>query len=147
MDFGKIGRQCAWTAFQTTTSTVFNGLSGALTGFVYAKLANLPVAQATKAYTIWAAAEGALNAFITSFISDLTERYIVGTIVGSIVTAAGIYEVRRRGLMGNKMTAFMVAMKVLSIALSLFCLQLTTALKEQQNLNEANITARARNLF
>jgi hypothetical protein len=135
MDFGKIGRQCAWTA----TSTVISGLAGALTGFVYAKLANLPVAQAAKAYTILAAADGALNDFITSSISDLTERRIVRTIVGSIVTAVGIYELRRRGLMGNKMTAFIVAMKVLSIAF--------TALKEQQNLNEANIIVKARNLF
>ena len=89
--------------YRTSLYAAVGGGFGYLGGFIYAKLADLPAAETAKAYAV---AHAAL-AVIPSVVKNLTEgmkhaHYINGGVT-SLLFATYIFELRRRGLMGDKL--------------------------------------------
>lgn len=145
MNIGNIGFKFAAATLTATTAAIFNGVWGGLVGYVYGKLADIPAVEAAKAYAIWDAAQSALATFVSSFTDNFTHKVLISCTISTIGTAVGIYELRRRGLMGDKMMVFTVAMKAAAVALSLSCLKLGIVLREvitkaiEEKNKEANI--------
>lgn len=99
---GLVGKLVSLTGWATLKAAAGGGV-GYLAGFIYAKLADLPAAETAK---VNAVAHAAMTA-ITSVIKNLSEgkknaNYINGAV--KVLLGAGyIYELRRRGFMGNKL--------------------------------------------
>ena len=78
---------------------------GALGGYVYAKMANLPATRAAKLYAIFLAAQTAIITFSALFINNGLAKGIVnaGVMTGSFI---GLSALRSQGVMGRKMFYF-----------------------------------------
>src|ERR1700760_1758805 len=107
---GRVAVECVATTFATS----FTALMGAGFGYVYGKLANLPAGQVAKAYAIWSVAEYALCAVGESFTENKVGKSVIGFTISTLTTAVAITELRKRGLMGDKMMIFTIILQVLS---------------------------------
>lgn len=88
---------------------------GALAGFTYAKLADLPANQAAKAWAVWFAAEGSLMMIASALIKGPVAKRFVMTAISGISTAVGIHELQKRNLIGQKMVIFLVISQVIGV--------------------------------
>lgn len=85
------------------------GAIGATGGYFYAKLADLPAGQVAKAFAIWYTAEAALITLVQAWIKDPTPQVAAYVLIHTATTAIGIHELRKRGLLGNKMIIALIA--------------------------------------
>ncbi len=77
--------------------------SGALFGYVYSKLAHISTPQAVKAYAIFHAINNIIRSFANAWTNRVgTKCLFFGTQV-IIANAIAIPELRKRGLMGDKL--------------------------------------------
>jgi uncharacterized membrane protein len=93
----------------------FVATGGALCGFIYAKLADLPAGQVAKAWAIWNAAESALMTMIATFTENKTTQAFIRATVLTISTIIGMNELQKRDLIGPKMTVFLIAIRALGV--------------------------------
>lgn len=117
------------------TTVVFQtpkfAVGGALLGYIYGKLANLPAVQCAKAWAILDVASNAILNFADAMIEAQSHRgriakaFVLSTIRVTS-TAIGIHELRKRGLLGDKMMFAMIAIQALA-NLILICLILWDA--------------------
>lgn len=117
--FKEMGMQFAYASFSAATHGIVGGIRGGLVGFIYSKLANKPVFQTTQAFAIWYAAEGALASFVAAFTNNESHKFLIHTVV-AIAGSVGITELRRRGILGDKMMIFLCAGRALTVALFFF---------------------------
>src|SRR5438105_7887277 len=76
---------------------------GALIGYAYATLAQLPASQVAKAWAVWLAAETVILTLGSAFSKTEAGRSMIR---GTLLTTTGIiafWELRRRELVGDKM--------------------------------------------
>jgi hypothetical protein len=95
-------------------TTPFSAAFGALSGYVYAKLADLPANEVAKAWAIWSAARSALITFSTALVEGGTAKAFLTTVITGISTAVGINELQKRELIGHKMVVFLIVVQVFS---------------------------------
>lgn len=127
MTIKEMGIQFANAVYSSTMGMLGGGINGAIVGFVYGKLANLPASQTTKAYGIWYAAEGAISNFASAFTNKPSHQLLIRATVIALSGTFGIQELRKRGLMGDKMMAFSCVMRVMGVAALLTFSALTSA--------------------
>lgn len=105
------------------TSTVFQtpkvAVTGALVGYIYGKLANLPAGQLAKAWAIWNVANLAIETFVDSIIEEQSRRggitrAFVKLVLFNASTGIYIHELRKRGLLGDKMMFAMITIQALA---------------------------------
>jgi hypothetical protein len=114
-----IGERIKTEIISTLYTSPTAGCTGALLGYVYAKLANLPVAANTKAWAIWNVAERALLALPWMITEKPKARTLLSVTILIASTTIGIQEMRKRGLMGDKLMYLVIAFKALRILLIL----------------------------
>ena len=101
-------------------SGAIHGTIGYAFGYVYASFSGLPFEQAAKAYAVGYAAIGAIHKFVAIMTEGMKEaRYINGG-VGVLVHSTYMYEMRRRGLMGDKLLILNSIALAMMIAYTLF---------------------------
>lgn len=99
----------------TVISNIVLAGYGALVGYVYAKLADLPAGPSAKAWAVLLVAENAMVQLATAITEHRDARAIL-RITAIVVTGTyGIQEMRKRGLMGDKMMYFIIGLKALAI--------------------------------
>lgn len=88
---------------------------GALFGYAYAAAANLPASQSAKAWAVWMVAES----IILSLGSLLTEKHstlmVIKAAFFTCTSIIGIDEMRKRGLMGDRMLTVILVVRGLII--------------------------------
>jgi hypothetical protein len=100
---------------KTATQIAYSGLTGVLFGYVYGKLAALPASQIAKAGAIWSIVEKVIEIIACTFTENETSQAVIRTTVTTISTAVGIQELRKRGLLGDKMTILLIIYQALLI--------------------------------
>lgn len=100
-------------------SAPFFAGGGALAGYIYAKLADLPVNAAVKAYAIWPVAEAALITIASTFTENPKHQAFIRTAIVMMSTVFGIRELKKRSLIGDKMTACLIIVRTIGILLIL----------------------------
>jgi hypothetical protein len=102
--------------YETTCIGSIGAATGALTGFIYAKLANLPADQVAKALAIWCAVEAALQ-MLANYLAegDPTAELVIKISIFSIPAYIGLHELQDRGFIGEKMKIFLIAMRTIII--------------------------------
>jgi hypothetical protein len=93
----------------------FVAAGGALCGFIYAKFADLPAGEVSKAWAVWNVAEAALLQLAASLTENKTAQAFLRATVLTISTTVGIRELQKRELIGPKMTTFLIAIRALGI--------------------------------
>lgn len=90
---------------------------GLLCGYIYAKLVDLPVSQAVKAYAIWYFAETIVIASVNYLAIDSNKDYEtrrkIEFIATVITTTVGVLALKNKGLMGNGMLLISVALRMI----------------------------------
>lgn len=110
-----IATRCISGTMAAMVSAPISAAFGALTGFIYAKLAHLPQGQVAKAWAVWSAAHTALIAFSQVLIEGNVAKAVTATVINVASTAIGIQELQKRDLIGKKMVIFLVVMQVLAV--------------------------------
>lgn len=76
---------------------------GYLGGFIYAKLADLPAGETAKAYAVAHAALSAINSLVRNLTENTKHAHYINGGVNVLLNSVYIYELRRRGFMGDKL--------------------------------------------
>ncbi len=100
-------------------SVPFIATAGACIGYSYGLFAHLPRGAVAKAWAVWAVAEQALMALADLFIQNPINQSLMKAAITIISGTIGIYECRKRGLLGPKM---MIALIVVKAALAVIYL-------------------------
>jgi hypothetical protein len=90
-------------------------IGGALIGYIYGKLADLPADQVAKAWAIWNVAEVALTTLSATFTENKTAQALIRATILTLTTAIGIQELQKRGLVGENMVILLIAIRALGI--------------------------------
>jgi hypothetical protein len=114
-----IGERIKIGIMSTVGSSPFTGCAGAFFGFIYAKLANLPLAASTKAWAIWNVAERTLLILPWMITENRKARSLLSATILIASTTIGIQEMRKRGLMGDKLMHAVITIKALLILFDL----------------------------
>ena len=89
--------------------------AGGLLGYAYAAAANLPARQCAKAWVVWIVAESV----ILSLGSLLTDKHstlmFIKAALFTFTSIIGIDEMRKRGLMGDRMLTVILVIRCLII--------------------------------
>jgi hypothetical protein len=109
-----IGQRILNGTIESIKNAPLQVIVGALWGYVYAKFADLPAGQSAKAWAIWIVAEQALLTFADQVIESKSIKATTVITINTTGTYLGITEMRKRGLMGDKMMIFMFVMYVLT---------------------------------
>lgn len=88
--------------------------AGALAGYVYGKLANLPAHAAARAYAIGAVAECVLSNLADVLVENRTHRLLLKATLLTLSHLFAIHQLREKGLMGDKMLYLAIAYSALS---------------------------------
>lgn len=120
-----------------TLISTWVGMGGALCGYIYAKLADLPCDQVAKAWAVWNAAETALVIIAVTFTENhRTQKVITATILG-ITTTIGIQVLQKRNLIEKYMVISLIAIRAIRILCILFLDDDATALENNDAIPEA----------
>lgn len=88
---------------------------GALFGYVYAALADLPAHQAAKAWAVWSVAELIILSLGSALAETDANRMLIKATLFTFTTVIGINELRRQKLMGDRLMSAAILMRALII--------------------------------
>lgn len=108
-----LGYKVGGAALAAAVSTPFTYVGGYLGGYIYAKFADLPAGQAGKAYAIWSVANNSINLFVMLVTTGVQYGNFVRAGTGALLSSAYVYDLRQKGLMGNKMMAVVIFFAVI----------------------------------
>lgn len=112
----KIGSATGWASLQAA-----GGLAGGyLFGYVYAKLSDLPAGQAAKAFAVGFAAVNGIASFARNMTEGVKHANYINAGVYTLLHSAYIYEMRRRGFMGDKLLIVSSIVLAVNIWFALF---------------------------
>lgn len=89
--------------------------AGALAGYIYAKLADLPAGRAAQACAVWLAVENALMTLAAAISEKPSTQVLIKIAVFTITSIIGIQELQKRGILGDKMVTFLIVLRALAI--------------------------------
>ena len=112
-------------------SGALHGAFGYAFGYVYAKFSDLPAGQAAKAYAVGFAAIGAITKFVMTMTEGVKETHYIQGGVTILLHSTYMYEMRRRGWMGDKLLILNSIGLAMMIAFTLFGKGLAEKLKKQ----------------
>lgn len=102
-------------SFQALEIAPQAALGGAMIGYIYAKLADLPTADTVKAFLIYTVASRGIDTIATSFTPRVKINHAISLVVGVIIDTIAIREMEKRGVLGNKMKIALIAIRVLHV--------------------------------
>lgn len=110
-----VGNRPIEQIFYFVCETTLLTAGGALLGYAYAAAANLPARQCAKAWVVWIVAESV----ILSLGSLLTDKHstlmFIKAALFTFTSIIGIDEMRKRGLMGDRMLTVILVIRSLII--------------------------------
>ena len=95
----KIGSATAWAVVRGAGGIAV----GYAFGYIYAKLSDLPAGVAAKAFAVGFAAIAAIDGFVSTMTKGIQHAHYINRGVYTLLHCTYIYEMRRRGLMGDKL--------------------------------------------
>lgn len=88
---------------------------GALCGYVYAKLEDLPAGVVVRAWIVWNVAEQAMMHLASVFAQQRSNQAIIKSIISCLSTAVGIQIFGKMGLMNYKVVIFFIVCQPFTI--------------------------------
>ncbi len=97
-----------------TATSPLAATAGALFGYCYARLGNLPVKQVAIAWAVWFTVEHIFQTLITMKFDDESERSFFKGMALFATSVFGIQMLRNRSQLGDKMALVLVALRALT---------------------------------
>jgi hypothetical protein len=95
--------------------TPIAGGMGALIGYVYAKLADLPATQAAQAWAVWFVVESIFITLAEAFTENQPAQALIKSAVFTAISLIGLHELQKRGAIGNNMVIFVAVLTTYAI--------------------------------